>query len=260
MKGIREVCKDKILIVDEAHGFHGNFNNNLFESSIKCGADLVVSSAHKSIGSIQGTSTIHLPIGSKISADSLKQVYFLLNTTSTSTLAMVDIESAVVTMIERGQELWDDKISLAKQLSERIAQIPNIKVYKPHNVFRQDPVKVIFKMNGLSGNQLYKLLLKDRIIIEKHTNIACVVSCLAGTSQIDIDNIVSKLDMISIMFGKEGSENELEFKESEHSLILKNRKIVADIRDIFGSETELVEGRKAIGRVSAEVIAPCPPG
>lgn len=56
-----------------------------------------------------------------------------------------------------------------------------------------------------------------------------------------------------------GTDESEEVHENWEELLLK-RRIVSDLRDVFGKEMEEVSPEQSIGRVSAEVILNCPPG
>ena len=48
------------LVVDEAWGAHLRFSPLLPASALECGADLVLSSAHKIVGSLTQSAILHL--------------------------------------------------------------------------------------------------------------------------------------------------------------------------------------------------------
>ncbi|KUK07839.1 MAG: Arginine/lysine/ornithine decarboxylase, partial [Caldanaerobacter subterraneus] len=83
----------KILIVDEAHGAHFPFSNNLPKSSIKAGADIVVQSLHKTLTSFTQTSILHLN-SDRVDVDRLKYSLSLFQSTSPSYILMSSIDMA----------------------------------------------------------------------------------------------------------------------------------------------------------------------
>ena len=56
------------LIVDEAHGAHYLFSSQLPESALNQGADIVIQSWHKRLGSLTQTGILHVSKASKIEA------------------------------------------------------------------------------------------------------------------------------------------------------------------------------------------------
>lgn len=100
---IREVCGSKVaLIVDEAHGAHCYFHDQMPLPSLKGGADIAVVSTHKTLGSLLSTGLIIVGHNSIIPASKVKDAYYLMNTSSPNMLLLSDVESAVVTMYNNG--------------------------------------------------------------------------------------------------------------------------------------------------------------
>lgn len=92
---IRNVCKDTLLIVDEAHGAHSYFSKLMPDAALRNGADVVVCSVHKTLGSLSASALINVSKTSRIPAEKVKDAYHLLNTTSPSPLLLADVESCV---------------------------------------------------------------------------------------------------------------------------------------------------------------------
>jgi arginine decarboxylase len=65
---IRKVLKDTLLIVDEAHGAHSYFSTQMPESALKGGADVMISSVHKTLGAMTATALINVSKTSRIPA------------------------------------------------------------------------------------------------------------------------------------------------------------------------------------------------
>lgn len=49
-----------MLIVDEAHGAHFYFSNELPEGALQGGADAAVTSVHKTLGGMSGTALLNV--------------------------------------------------------------------------------------------------------------------------------------------------------------------------------------------------------
>ena len=82
-----------ILIVDEAHGAHFNFSNNFPKSAIKCGADIVIQSFHKTLPSFTQCGVLHLN-SSLVNKNMLEKCLSMVQTTSPSYMFMMSIEYA----------------------------------------------------------------------------------------------------------------------------------------------------------------------
>ena len=65
---VKDLFKDKIVIVDEAHGAHFYFNKSFPKPAIPSGIDVVTNSVHKSLGGLNATALIHVSKNSRIPA------------------------------------------------------------------------------------------------------------------------------------------------------------------------------------------------
>src|ERR1700761_5336046 len=72
------------------------------------------------------------------------------------------------------------------------------------------------------------------------------------------------LDYFKVL--NEGAEDLPEIKATEGpnmeevKNLLEKREIIVDIRDIFAAKTEKLSPQQCLGRISAELVAACPPG
>lgn len=81
--------------------------------SLRGGADIAVVSAHKTLGSVLATALILVSPTSLIPASKVKDAYHLMNTSSPNILLLSDVESAVVTMYNKGREILDNTLALS---------------------------------------------------------------------------------------------------------------------------------------------------
>ena len=65
---IRQILGDILLIVDEAHGAHTYFSALMPESALEGGADVMVSSVHKTLGALSASALINVGKNSRIPA------------------------------------------------------------------------------------------------------------------------------------------------------------------------------------------------
>ena len=100
IKGIAEETHrfGAVLIVDEAHGAHFNFHDKFPESAVKCGADAVIQSIHKTLPSFTQTALLHLN-GNLIDKDRVKKYWNIYQSTSPSYILMAGI-SRCLTFLE----------------------------------------------------------------------------------------------------------------------------------------------------------------
>ena len=102
-----------LLIVDEAHGPHLHFHDELPVSAVDAGADICTQSTHKILGSMTQMSVIHVN-SDRVNVEKVKQILSLLHTTSPSYPLMASLDCARRQIATEGQELLTKAIELAK--------------------------------------------------------------------------------------------------------------------------------------------------
>ncbi len=153
------------LIVDEAHGAHLGFTNNIkgFESSAcRLGADIVIQSLHKTIPS--PTQTAVMLVNSElVDISRIEKYLHVYQTSSPSYVLMAAMEASINYMKEQGK---DRLIFLRNEFARLVDDINSTCIYieaLPYVSGKHDPGKFIFsaKKAGLTGKQLTDLLRTD---------------------------------------------------------------------------------------------------
>jgi arginine/lysine/ornithine decarboxylase len=113
------------VLVDEAHGPHLHFHEDLPPSAMASNADLCVQSTHKIIGGMTQASILH---AKKVNIDieRLTSVLRYLQTTSPSYILMASLDLARMQMATEGKKLLSKAIDLARKARERIRKIPGL--------------------------------------------------------------------------------------------------------------------------------------
>lgn len=94
------------LIVDEAHGAHLGFHPYFPESAVRCGADVVVQSTHKTLPAMTQTALLH-NVSGRVSSRRLHFFMDIYETSSPSYVLMASITSALRMVREQGGELFE---------------------------------------------------------------------------------------------------------------------------------------------------------
>ncbi len=94
------------LIVDEAHGAHLGFHPYFPESAVRCGADVVVQSTHKTLPAMTQTALLH-NVSGRVSSRRLHFFMDIYETSSPSYVLMASITSALRMVREQGAELFE---------------------------------------------------------------------------------------------------------------------------------------------------------
>lgn len=128
LKRIVEIAHDRNIpvVVDEAHGVHIKFHDDLPYSAMEAGADMAATSVHKLGGSMTQTSILNVREG-LVSAKRVQAVFSMLTTTSTSYPLLASLDTARRQLAIHGYDLIDDALRLAKDARKRINQIPHLK-------------------------------------------------------------------------------------------------------------------------------------
>ena len=259
VKSISEVCKkyDVPLIVDEAHGCLWNFNDKLPETSLKLGADIVVHSLHKTGGSMSQSSMLHISKNSKINAEDVERSLTLLHTTSPSLMLLGSLDAARANLqSSRGQKQLSRAISNAKYLRSEIDKMQTIHQLKSDFGYKTDVTKIFIKADGLSGKRLESILEIDfGIEVESASDEGILILSNIGNKRSDFEYLVSCLQKIDTHDYKD-----IYYLENKKHMPMLTPIIKMNLRDAYFSPKEIIPKEQAIGRLSGEVVAECPPG
>ncbi|MBR1942756.1 aminotransferase class I/II-fold pyridoxal phosphate-dependent enzyme [bacterium] len=259
IKAIADICKkyNVPLIVDEAHGSLWNFNDALPTPALKLGADAVVHSLHKTGGSMSQSSMLHIAKNSKLNVEKIERALKLLHTTSPSLILLASLDAARANLTsEKGSRQIERTIKNAKYLRKRIDKMQNIHQLKADFGFKTDITKVFVKIDGLSGKRLESILEIDfNIEVESASDIGTLMLVNLGNKRSEIKYLADCLEKIT-----QNDYSDIYHLENKRHMPMLIPTIKYHLRDAFYMEKEIIKKENAIGRVSGEVIAECPPG
>lgn len=259
IRSISKICKkyNVPLIVDEAHGCLWNFNDKLPATSLKLGADIVVHSLHKTGGSMSQSSMLHISEESVINADDVERALMLLHTTSPSLMLLGSLDAARANLqSQRGQRQIARTIANAKYLRSEIDKMKNIHQLKSGFGYKTDVTKVFIKADGLSGKRLESILEIDfGIEVESASDEGVLILCNIGNKRSDFEYLVDCLNKIDTHNYKD-----IYYLENKKHMPMLTPIIKKSLRDAYFSEKEIIPKEEAVGRLSGEVVAECPPG
>ena len=259
VKAISAICKkyNVPLAVDEAHGCLWNFSSHLPQSALKLGADVVVHSLHKTGGSMSQSSMLHIAKDSGVNADTVEKALKLLHTTSPSLMLLGSLDaSRAFLQSQSGLNMLERAIKNAKYLRKRLDNIPNLSQLKNDFGYSTDVTKVFIKIDGLSGKRLESILEIDfGIEVESASDIGVLILCNLGNKHSDFVYLADALEKIA-----SSNHKDLYYLENRKHMPMIEPKIVMSLRDAYYADKEIIKKEDAIGRISAEVIAECPPG
>lgn len=237
-----------VLMVDEAHGSHFNFSTSLPKSSIEAGADIVVQSVHKSLPSLTQTSLIHL-CSDRIDLERLRKNYQLYTTTSPSYIFIASCEAAISHMDKNRQELTQ-KLELVEKTIRRLQSIEGVNVFTRDN---KDITKILFKVDGYTGVELLEILHNEYHIDMEMADPSYV---LALTTIMNEEEDFNRLCEAVKNIAKHPKNNTLQIKVKP----LPEPKMRYYPYEAYHMDTEKLNLKDSVGRVSAATIIPYPPG
>ncbi|MBP2027465.1 arginine/lysine/ornithine decarboxylase [Acetoanaerobium pronyense] len=261
LKAIVELChkNDMAVLVDEAHGAHLHFHEELPMSAMEAGADMSAVSLHKTGGSLTQSSGLLLKEGI-IDKNRVKTIINLTTSTSASYLLMASLDGARKILATRGREILCEKLELVRWARKEINAIDGMYAFSTElvdkeGVFSFDETKLGINVSklGLTGFQAYDIL-RDEYNIQMELgdiyNVLGIVSL--GDSKDAIEALVDALKDISLKYKKEEFKCDL--------LALENPEVVIIPRDAFYMEKKILPLTDSVGEISGEYIMAYPPG
>jgi lysine decarboxylase len=251
------------VLVDEAHGVHIHFHEELPLSAMQAGADMAATSVHKLGGSMTQSSILNVREG-LVNVNRIQGILSMLTTTSTSYLLLASLDVARKRLATEGHMLIEKTIQLANKTRDAVNSIENMYCVGPEILGRKatfdyDPTKLIISVKklNLTGYDVEKWLrLKYNIEVELSDlyNILCIIT--PGDTEEETGTLFKALQELSNEFSHQAGDAEKEVK-----VLLPDIPVLAIApRDAFYSETEVVPFEKSAGRIIAEFIMVYPPG
>ncbi|PLR71494.1 MULTISPECIES: aminotransferase class I/II-fold pyridoxal phosphate-dependent enzyme [Bacillus] len=249
------------VLVDEAHGVHIHFHEDLPMSAMQAGADMAATSVHKLGGSMTQSSILNVK-GNLVSPKRVQSILSMLTTTSTSYLLLASLDVARRRLATEGKELIERTIDLAQYMRKEINEVDRLycvgdEILETKAAYDYDPTKLIISVKELNvtGYDVEKWL-REKFNIEVELsdlyNILCIIT--PGDTKQEADALLAALRELSA-----GGLQETEHKDAK--VMLPNIPVLSlTPRDAFYAETELVPFDESEGRIIAEFIMVYPPG
>lgn len=246
------------VLVDEAHGTHFYFDDNLPDSAMSVGADMASVSMHKSGGSLTQSSL--LLIGNNMNKDYVRQIINLTQTTSGSYLLLSSLDVSRRYLSLNGKEIFSKVSKLAEYAREEINQIGDYYAFSKE-LINQDSVCNfdVTKLSintlelGLAGIEVYNLLRDEYDIQIEFGDVGNILAYISvGDTLKDIERLVSALSEIRRRYKKD------KMGMLDHEYIPP--KVMLAPQQAFYSEKQLVSLENSIGRICSEFVMCYPPG
>ena len=246
------------VIIDAAWGGHFGFHPDLPAHALAMGADALITSVHKALPGYSASALL-LAKTTYLSAERLEQSFETTHTTSPAGAPLASIDATRALLETRGSELLGELLENVNYFKEKVQshfQVPLFLRTKDFPAGRFDPTKIVLRANqlGASGVAIEKALGSKGIRVEMADQDTVVFLATLADSRADFDLLAETV--IEIAKTLQGN-----LRPSATALSWSVVPTVGiSMRDAYFATTEMVSSSAAVGRISADLIAPYPPG
>ena len=246
------------VILDAAWGGHFGFHSKLPRHAIQLGADALITSTHKALPGYSASALL-LARTEFLSAERLEQSFETTHTTSPAGAPLASIDGVRALLQSRGEELIGallENIHAFKESVQAEFALPIFLYPTDFPAGRFDPTKIVLRVQqlGASGVDIEEDLQAAGIRVEMADRDTIVFLGTIADTKEDFTHLADVL--IPIL--KRRQEQRRESATALSWSVTPQKKI--SMRDAYFAKTEMVDAASAFGRVSADLIAPYPPG
>lgn len=246
------------VIVDAAWGGHFGFSSSVPDHCLSLGADALITSTHKALPGYSASALL-IAQGKYLNLDRIEQSFETTHTTSPAGAPLASIDGCRALLQTQGQELISALVSNVEAFKNEVQSHFDLPIFlypSDFTVGRFDPTKVVLRANqlGTSGVEIEKELQSLNIRVEMADSDTVVFLATLADSKIEFEELAQAL--IPIL--KAQQKNPRSTATSLSWSVVPTVSI--SMRDAYFAETEMVEAAAAVGRISADLIAPYPPG
>lgn len=247
-----------LCLVDEAHGTHFYFGENMPVSAMEAGADMSAVSMHKSGGSLTQSSL--LLTGPRVSPGHVRQIINLTQTTSGSYLLMSSLDISRRNLALRGKTVFNRVVEMAEYAREEINAIGGYYAFgreliNSDSVFDFDATKlsVHTREMGLAGIEVYDILRDEYDIQIEFGDIGNILAYLSmGDRPQELERLVSALAEIRRRYHRDSSGLlSQEYIDPE---------VVSSPQEAFYANKKSIPLSESAGYVCSEFVMCYPPG
>ena len=240
------------LVVDAAWAAHFGFHPSLPRHALQLGADVMVVSAHKTLPSWSQAALI-LARTERIDAARLDTGVEATQTTSPAGAILASIDAARALLEADGETLLGEAIEAVAAARDRLRSVEGLVVLDGPGV---DPLKLTLVLGGTGA---------DGIAVEDDLLVAGL-----PVEAAERDTIVAQVSLAddAVTLGRltDALVESLARHRSAPRAVVTGAAYAVDPvtvmspRSAFFAPSETVEARRAVGRVTVELVAPYPPG
>ena len=246
------------VIIDAAWGGHFGFSKELPQHCLQLGADALSTSTHKALPGYSASALL-LAQGKYLNLARIEQSFETTHTTSPAGAPLASIDGCRALLATRGEELLGNLLTLVNNFKREVQVSFKQEIFLNTSDFpadRFDPTKIVLRANllGTSGVAIESALIAKNIRVEMADNDTVVFLATLVDTKKDFDDLAKAL--IPIL-------KELESAPRQSATALSWSiipQVGTTMRSAYFAQTEMVSAGNAQGRISADLIAPYPPG
>ncbi|MFS0574629.1 aminotransferase class I/II-fold pyridoxal phosphate-dependent enzyme [Sporosarcina sp. 179-K 3D1 HS] len=247
-----------LVLVDEAHGTHFYFGEDLPASAMSVGADMASVSMHKSGGSL--TQSSFLLINNEMSEGYTRQIINLTQTTSGSYLLLSSLDISRRNLALHGKETFRKVTEMAQYTRDEINKIGGYYAFSKElidgdTVYDYDVTKLsVHTIDiGLAGVEVYDILRDEYDIQIEFGDLGNLLAYISvGDRQLDLERLVAALGEIKRRYSRDKSGL------FDHEYI---KPIIAETpQAAFYSPKKTLPISESAGHVASEFVMAYPPG
>ncbi len=250
----------KVLLVDEAHGPHLKFHEDLPISAVEAGADLCVQSTHKILSALSQGSVLHFN-SELLDLNRVKKVISMLQTTSPNYLTLASIDLARRQAVLHGEKIFERVIKIAEEGRKKINHTKHFFSFTRKEIqargYDLDVTKLTINVtkSGFSGKEVDAILAKEYNIQVDAADLFNLIAILGvGSEKSDVEALTKALAEIDEKYHGAAKNWILQIPSLSTEMVMMPREV------FLSKKTKRVPLTKAAGHISAQTLTPYPPG
>lgn len=240
------------LVVDAAWAAHLGFHPDLPPHALAAGADAMVTSAHKALPAYTQGALVLAQTG-LLDAARLDRAFEATHTTSPAGSIMASIDAARALLARDGKELCGRLLRCVAAAKQRLRQVQGVAVLDGPGV---EPTKLVVLLagTGASGYAIETDLIAAGMPVEMADRDTIIpIPAIAD----DADKVERFTETLVAAIERHRSTPRRPVAAAAWTVVPET---VLSPREAFFARNETVGADAAVGRISAELIAPYPPG
>lgn len=240
------------LIVDAAWAAHFGFHPDLPDHALACGADALVTSAHKVLPAYSQAALILLR-SNRIDQGRLETAIDATHTTSPAGSIYASIDASRALLARDGEQLLGDCLGRVRRLRDRFASVPGLVVLDGPGI---DPLKITLVLAGTGADGI--VIEQDLIAAGQPVELADRDTIVAMVTMADEDADLETLaDNLIESIERHRAEPRQPAGMAAYTI---TPEVVMSPRGAYYADHAPTPIEFAVGHICSELIAPYPPG